>query len=327
MRAPLASSRTAPRSRRPIDSDFFRRTFDALPSHVAIVRPTGEILAVNAAWTAFAIRNGLLPDRCGPGADYLSVCEQAVGDGAEEAQLVARGIRDVARGRAPDFQLEYACPTAEEERWFVVRAARFVAGTRAAVLISHDDVTERKRSEMRLRELNRLLAEQASTDGLTGAANRRHFDRTLGREWRRHARSGGPLSLLLIDVDHFKAYNDLHGHPAGDDCLCEVARLILRSAARPGDLAARYGGEEFAVILPATDRAGAIAMATIIKERLRLRALPHGGPGASPLVTVSIGGATLVPPPNTTPRFLVGRADRALYAAKRGGRDRIVLAE
>ncbi|AMV35913.1 GGDEF domain-containing protein [Planctomyces sp. SH-PL62] len=305
-------------------TNYFQRVVDALLTHIAVLRPDGEIVAVNAAWSEFAARNGLAPSRCGPGMNYLRVCEGASDAGCEEARLVARGLRDVARGRVPDFQLEYPCHSPTQPRWFLVRATRFVIDSQVSLVVMHDDVTERKLAELELRKANHALEAQVVTDGLTGASNRRLFDQVLSLEWSRHVRTGAPLSMLLLDVDHFKRYNDLHGHLAGDDCLREVARTLLGSIRRPGDVAARYGGEEFAAILPRTDRAGALAVAAIAMERLRLRGLRHAAPGAGPLVTMSVGCATIVPTRNVLPSELVSRADRALYAAKQAGRDRIV---
>jgi diguanylate cyclase (GGDEF)-like protein len=306
---------------RPCVTDLFRRTLDSLLSHMAILRADGTIIAVNAPWNAFATGNGLKESLCGPGVNYLDVCESAYGDCAEQARQTARGIRDVARGRTPDFQLEYPCHSPTEHRWYIVRVTRFVVGPEIFVVVTHDNITKRKLAEQELQEANRLLEAQAATDGLTGVANRRHFDRVLALEWRRHARSGSSLSLLLIDVDHFKKPNDAHGHLAGDDCLREVARTLQASVRRPADLVARYGGEEFAVVLPVTDGPGALVMADMVRERLRLRGLPHGAPGAGPLVTLSIGCTSLVPTGGDVAGGLIKRADRALYEAKAAGRD------
>lgn len=304
-------------------TDFFQRTLDSLLSHMAILRPDGTIMAVNAAWDAFATRNGLVESLCGPGVNYLGVCDAAYGECADQATLTARGIRDVGEGRRPDFQLEYPCHSPTEYRWYIVRVTRFVVGSESFVVVTHDDITQRKLAEQELREANRLLEVQASTDGLTGVANRRHFDRTLALEWKRHARSSFPLSLLLVDVDHFKRYNDAHGHLEGDDCLGEIARTLATAARRPGDLVARYGGEEFGVILPETDLPGALAVAEMVRERLRLKGLPHGAPGAGPLVTLSMGCASMVPACGPPADVLIKRADEALYAAKAAGRDRV----
>ena len=167
---------------------------------------------------------------------------------------------------------------------------------------------------------NRALQRLSACDGLTGVANRRHFDTTLGQEWRRAGRQGEPLALLMCDVDHFKAYNDSLGHPAGDDCLRRIANTLQHQAARSGDLVARYGGEEFALILPATDLPGAERIAEKIHTRLQTEALHHP---QSPVgrVTLSIGIACATPAANQVAAELVHQADQALYLAKQSGRN------
>ncbi len=174
----------------------------------------------------------------------------------------------------------------------------------------------------RVADLNDRLEQMAVTDGLTGLANRRHFNQTLDREWRRARREIDLVSLLMIDIDHFKGYNDRLGHLAGDECLRRVARAIGSCVRRPLDLAARYGGEEFAIVLPGTDAAGAFAVAQRVREAVAAVALPHPDTGKS--VTVSIGMATLRPIADDAETILIAASDEALYRAKRAGRDRAV---
>lgn len=176
-----------------------------------------------------------------------------------------------------------------------------------------------------LQQLNQKLAALSMTDGLTGIANRRHFDEILATEWHRAQRSGQPLTLALLDVDWFKSYNDHYGHLAGDECLRSIAHVLAQSAVRSGDLVARYGGEEFAFLAPDTDAAGVVEVAHRIQATLAQLALPHG-PSAYQHVTVSIGLASVVPSLHDTPDTLVRLADQALYRAKTEGRNRIVLA-
>ncbi|MCK6405427.1 MAG: diguanylate cyclase [Rhodocyclaceae bacterium] len=185
-------------------------------------------------------------------------------------------------------------------------------------------VAERTRAlELANSELERI----ATLDGLTHIANRRRFDTVLLQEWRRCLRERKPMSLLMLDVDDFKAYNDEYGHQAGDDVLIRIAALCEGSMKRPTDTVARYGGEEFAVILAQTDADGALSVATEIAQHIRDLAIPHRRATAVPIVTVSIGVATLVPETQVGPNALIGSADRALYAAKRAGRNRIEVAQ
>ena len=167
------------------------------------------------------------------------------------------------------------------------------------------------------------LAQLAATDSLTGLANRRALDQVLAQEWARAQRSGKPLSLLMIDADHFKAFNDRHGHPVGDQALRQLAQVIDASIRRPGDMAARYGGEEFAVVLPETDEQGALILAQKIRTAMAAQA-PFKGDRLA--ITVSIGASTLSPPAEGTVEQLLREADQALYLAKDRGRDRAVHA-
>ncbi|MDB6143788.1 MAG: hypothetical protein JWP80_2832 [Pseudomonas sp.] len=178
--------------------------------------------------------------------------------------------------------------------------------------------------ELRLRQnAEHDLADLAATDGLTGLANRRTLDQVLNTEWTRGLRSGKPMSLLMIDVDHFKAFNDRHGHHGGDEALRNVATVILESIRRPGDLAARYGGEEFSVVLPETPLNGAQVIAENIRRAIE--AMPPFANDQQP-ITVSIGLASQVIHPGDTPAALTKLADKALYQAKRNGRNRVEFA-
>lgn len=168
-------------------------------------------------------------------------------------------------------------------------------------------------------EMRRL----AGLDSLTSAANRRAFDEALPRELRRGARGGYPVSLLIADVDHFKAYNDALGHVAGDDCLRRVVEALSRGVGRAGEMLARIGGEEFAVILPHADAGSAIATAERLRDNLARAALPHPRSATAPCVTISVGVAT-APSGRHTARDLVLIADEALYRAKRLGRNRVM---
>lgn len=193
-------------------------------------------------------------------------------------------------------------------------------GRLIAVVETLRDMTVQQEAQM---ELQRL----ATRDSLTGIANRRSFDDTLAAEWLRGIRDAKPLSLILIDVDHFKHYNDHFGHQGGDECLKAVAGTIGTSCLRSSDLAARYGGEEFTAVLPGTSAAGGMIVAERIRAAVAAHALPHPGNDARGHVTVSVGIATLIPSRDRAPEDLIAAADAALYRAKREGRDRVVAAE
>lgn len=196
------------------------------------------------------------------------------------------------------------------------------------VLIARD-ITSRKKAEQQIQELvqqletERDLAQRNSlTDSLTGLANRRFFDTALRIEFSRHKRSGTQLSLIMLDVDYFKKYNDHYGHLAGDDCLLQIARTLKAVVKRPPDIVARYGGEEFVVILPDTDSQGAAVLAAHIGEAMLRLALPHAQSDISEFITISLGIASAADHDLTDGAQLVALADQTLYQAKKNGRNR-----
>jgi diguanylate cyclase (GGDEF)-like protein len=189
--------------------------------------------------------------------------------------------------------------------------------------INAQTTRNRVRAHLTLKHQADVLRRLAWIDGLTGVANKRQYDERLQHEWRRCRRDDLPLSVAIIDIDYFKAYNDTYGHLAGDDCLRSVAAAIDGALSRPGDFVARSGGEEFTCVLPDADAAGARAIAGRIEQAVRDLQIPHSG-GALAYVTVSIGIATAGKDGDATPESLFKRADHALYRAKHEGRARIV---
>ncbi len=178
----------------------------------------------------------------------------------------------------------------------------------------------------RLQEANDGLTLLTTLDGLTGVANRRRFEEILDVEWRRALRADQPLALVMIDIDHFKRYNDTQGHQRGDDCLKRVAAALAASLHRAGDLVARYGGEEFVVVLPGADEERAAAHAEVLRLGIEELAIPHPWSSAHGVVTVSLGVAATRPAAGGAAAALLEAADRALYAAKAGGRNRVARA-
>jgi diguanylate cyclase (GGDEF)-like protein len=197
---------------------------------------------------------------------------------------------------------------------------RMVRQVKSQVRSEYEAVSARTKSD----QLNATLVQLAMHDGLTGLPNRRHFDRTVAAELARQGKEKGALSLIMIDVDHFKLYNDIYGHTKGDECLKAVARAIGASRKRSRDLAARYGGEEFALVLPDCDIHGAMSLAYSVRQAVTDLHLPHSG-AKSGHVTISVGVASLHPvQENDSVLALIEHADQALYQAKQSGRDRIV---
>jgi diguanylate cyclase (GGDEF)-like protein len=203
----------------------------------------------------------------------------------------------------------------EETRGLEVGAVDFIAKP-----VNPAVVRARVKTHLTLKAQSDLLRQMAFIDGLTGVANRRCFNERLDTEWRRAARSASPLALLMLDVDHFKRFNDRYGHQAGDDCLRRVVSSIKSSLRRPGDMVARYGGEEFCCILPGADFEGALALGAGIERRVRELQIEHADSDVSRAVTLSIGVAASLPDRNGDPTRLLALADAQLYRAKHSGR-------
>ncbi|WP_260294728.1 GGDEF domain-containing protein [Sedimenticola hydrogenitrophicus] len=188
------------------------------------------------------------------------------------------------------------------------------------------DISERKKMEDVLLRLNRQLEALSFHDALTGVANRRMYDKTMGAEWARAHRNQEPMSLIVIDIDHFKEYNDRYGHVMGDECLVEVATALRGVSSRSTDLLARYGGEEFVLMLPNTDRHAALELAERCRAVVAELRIPHAASGASDVITISAGLSTIVPSANTHPASVFDTADKMLYQAKQKGRNCVVYA-
>lgn len=206
----------------------------------------------------------------------------------------------------------------EESKGLSVGAVDFISKP-----VNPSVVRARVKTHIRLKQQTELLRKMAFVDGLTGIFNRRYFDHYLSSEWLRSTRNQTPLSLLLIDVDHFKRFNDRYGHQAGDECLRQVAFALKQGLKRPADVAIRYGGEEFACLLPETDLQGAAKVAEQLEQKVRALGIAHESSGVAPCVTVSVGVAVRDKLAPTTFDDLIAQADQQLYLAKEQGRGRV----
>jgi diguanylate cyclase (GGDEF)-like protein len=210
-----------------------------------------------------------------------------------------------------------------------VKKAALLARVRSVLRLKMESDRRMEREKDLLELTNRLedviesLQRLSTLDALTGVANRRLFDETLSREWRRNLRDQTPLAMLMIDLDFFKAYNDRYGHVQGDLCLKNVVEVLRQCVHRPGDLVARYGGEEFAVILPSTPLKGAEHLGEIMRQRVVELKLEHLSSKIEKIVTISVGAACMVPKKELRTGFLVAATDEALYQAKNQGRNRV----
>jgi diguanylate cyclase (GGDEF)-like protein len=223
--------------------------------------------------------------------------------------------------------------TSSDESESIVEALELGANDYVTKPIDFPVAIARVRIQLLLRQMVRALEEANAKlerlsflDGLTNIPNRRRFDEYLQLEWRRALRSGESLSVILVDIDFFKNFNDTYGHEAGDDILKKVAGALAATLNRPADLAARYGGEEFVIVLPGTDTAGAAALGERLRAAVTGLGVPHARSSVAGHVTISVGVATTVPQRDVGADSVVEAADRALYRAKREGRDRVAIA-
>lgn len=275
--------------------------FNASAAEMAPYRFGGELIGQTfEAIIRRAMDRGGIPDALGREDEWL------------RERLAARGqlSRPLLRSRA-------------DGRWMHLYEVSTPSGCQVMARL---DVTELVQKSMALERSNRQLERLSATDGLTGLANRRQFDQHLHTEWQRSMRSRQPLSLLLIDIDHFKRYNDHYGHLAGDACLRQVAGILYDCAQRSGELVARYGGEEFALLLPGVESDVAMTVAQRCMDEIVQARMPHDDSPVAPHLTVSIGVATVVAVQDLVPESLVRCADEALYRVKNGGRAHYIVA-
>jgi diguanylate cyclase (GGDEF)-like protein len=290
---------------------------NSLEEQVAVIDEQGTIVDVNAAWVQFGKENGLSTEVTCVGRNYLGVLS-APASGADNIAGAARqGIADVINGARPSFYFEYPCHSPDEKRWFMMRVNSLKNSSKSFFVVSHQNITLRKLAEERAERL-------AMYDPLTGLGNRRYFNQFLNREFERSIRNQCEISLVVLDVDHFKKYNDDLGHPSGDRCLTSVGDVLRQMSQRPTDLAARLGGDEFALILGETNAAGSRKVAEAILKAITDRSVAID---ESRQLTVSVGVASMSPRERQHENLLLKEADRALYRAKSAGRNRVVQAQ
>jgi len=289
---------------------------NSLDEQIAVIDNSGNIIDVNFAWNKFGLENGLRAKHACSGLNYLQTLADSVTRGDSLAAVALEGISDVLQGKSPAFNFEYPCHSPEEERWFMMKITPLHDDpAKSLFVISHHNITLRKLAEQRVERL-------AMQDPLTGLANRRSFNQFLNRELRNSIRNRSAISLVLIDVDNFKGYNDELGHIAGDQCLINIASALHAQTRRASDLAARIGGDEFVLVLGNTDLPRALkvseaALAAIFNFKMIF--------GDANQVTASMGLASLVPAEQHNEEHLFQQADEALYRAKAAGRNRIAF--
>lgn len=298
---------------------FLKLVMDSITEHIVVINGDGAIQFTNQAWYSFGEENACL-NNVWQDINYLEVCDDAAAMGDGLARVAAEGIRKVISQELDSFYLEYPCHSPDEKRWFMMRVTPFQWQDIPYFVISHQNITERKLAEEKALSLSR-------TDGLTGLANRRYFDEFLEAEWRRCARQKLPISLAIIDIDHFKLLNDHYGHQAGDDCLVTLAAVLNKFCQRPGDLLARYGGEEFAVIFGETSLEQSRAIIHKMMEAVDVLQIPNMESPVKSTVSISVGLAEIYPNAGCKEQDLIKAADRLLYVAKESGRNKVVSNE
>ncbi|MDW7646047.1 MAG: sensor domain-containing diguanylate cyclase [Desulfuromonadales bacterium] len=296
--------------------DFLRQVIDSLTEHIVVIHGDGGIVFVNRPWMDFCCQNDGPEQVSWQDLNYLGICRQAADAGEDFGLQALEGIQQVIDRQTDLFYLEYPCHSPNEQRWFMMRVTPLRLPETTLYVISHHNITERVLAEEEVHKRARL-------DGLTGIANRRHLDEFLHGEWRRAVRYGQPITLAMIDIDHFKVFNDTYGHQAGDDCLIKVAGVLKAFSQRPEDLCARYGGEEFVLVFGNTDQKQALPLVAKAMDAVRDLKIPNAKAPTQPIVTISVGLATINPDQERAASDLVGEADRLLYQAKEQGRNRI----
>lgn len=296
-----------------------REVIDALPAGVAIYDNQDRLLLYNEEVShQYPYRN----EDSVIGETYEELLRRALAGGSI-ADAVGReeewlALRMSGRGALDTPMLRHT----DDGRWVHFYEIRTPAGY---LVMTRLDMTPMVEKGLALEQANEQLLRLSTTDGLTGITNRRMFDQMLRTEWQRCARSQACLSLLMIDIDFFKRFNDHYGHQTGDECLRQVARILASCAKRSGELVARFGGEEFVILLPTTDADEAMAIAGRCAQEVQGARIAHADSPISSWLSVSIGVASIAASNAETPVALVAQADQAMYCAKKGGRARVEL--
>jgi diguanylate cyclase (GGDEF)-like protein len=298
--------------------DFIKSVLDASTDSIMVLDTSGEIVFANHNWELCGRNNRFFSASDSDVTNYFKACDAAAENGDADARSVAEGIRKVSRVEQDTYYLEYPCHAELDQRWYMMRVTQFILANKQYLVVSDQDITQRKIAE-------EAAANQARIDDLTGIPNRRKFEETLSQQWKRSIRMKTPLSLAMIDIDHFKQVNDTYGHSIGDKYLTVLSSIFSRSTNRPDDICARYGGEEFAILLGATDRVGAVKVIDKLIKKVRNLNIPNENASTKPFITLSIGLKTVYPSQNDNYEDFLLAVDKLLYVAKTAGRDTLAV--
>lgn len=301
------------------NENFYRAILDSVQEHLVVIKSNGDIVYTNLAWNEFAKNNNYNDYSDWLNTNYLEVCDKSASKGDVFGLNAANGIRQVVDKTRNAFYFEYPCHSPDKQRWFLMVATPLRIEDEALYVISHIDITTRKLAEQKAEKLSRI-------DSLTNIPNRRQFVDFLKNELLRCRRSRTPVSLISIDIDHFKEINDTYGHFEGDSCLKKISKIINSFAQRPTDLAARVGGEEFALVLGNTDREAALELTNNLIEAIRDLKIPNKYSSVSPFLTIS-AGLVSTESAKYDIEELLKQADKLLYEAKERGKNQVISAQ
>ena len=296
--------------------EALRLILDSITEHIVVIDDMGTIQYANKSWSDFGSNNACSVGGNWRGINYIDECDKAAAMGDDFGEKARNGILSVINKEMPAFYFEYPCHSPDEKRWFMMRVTSLQMSCQDYFVISHQNITERKLAEEEVRNLARL-------DGLTDIPNRRAFDEFLHNEWRRCLRLKQPISLAIVDLDHFKLLNDIYGHQSGDECLIKIGALLKEFTSRPGDICARYGGEEFALVWGGTSLEQAETLSNRLLEEIHALNINNSDSPINKYLTASVGLAEMVPHLGCNEGELISKADSMLYKAKDQGRNRV----
>ncbi|KAA9021778.1 GGDEF domain-containing protein [Niallia endozanthoxylica] len=296
---------------------LFQSIFEKAPIGIAIIDNNGRPI----------IANSKLQEMLGYSEEELGKMTLNEFSESDDAKKNMELLSDLLAGKIESYQLNKRYIRKDGQIvWGEVTSTLFPIEDPSFYVIGMvTDITKRMQAEQELRKAYQEMKHFSNRDGLTNIANRRYFDQYLNSEWERAKESSKPLSLIIVDIDFYKKYNDTYGHLAGDNCLKQIAKVLEGTIENSIGLAARFGGEEFAIVLPETTQQKAEVIANKVHSAILALQIPHKSSPISPIVTVSIGISTMIPTIFSKPDELFLKTDKALYAAKQKGRNRTVI--